>query len=101
MTLSRRLRGVAALALLAVLAGCQGNYLTIADQDDFMSFDHPFTDAAAANVRSRAERTCQARKLVAVRLSSTCSMTKCFTSYQCMSQADAASYAPGPAALPR
>jgi hypothetical protein len=97
------LRGVLASALLVALAGCQGNYLMTADQEDFMSFDHPFTDQAAAQVRSRADRTCEARKLVAVRLSSNCSLTKCFTTYQCMEKDAAASYGPpsGPAALPR
>lgn len=92
--------GICALLLLAGLAGCMSNVLTV-EQENFMTFEHPFTDEAAADVRGRAERRCEGRKQEAVRTSNVCSLSKCVTSYECMNKADAATYRPGPPAPQR
>ncbi len=77
----------AAVVAAALCAGCgpqphviEGNYLT---------YDHPFTDAAAAAVRNNAEGICRQRDQTAVETTRACSLTQCTTSYQCMDEADA------------
>jgi hypothetical protein len=79
-------RAVLAAALLGC-AGCgptpwvaEGNYLT---------YDHPFSDASAAAVRKNAEGRCRQRDQAAVETSRACSLTQCTTSYQCMDEVDA------------
>lgn len=75
------------VTLVLLLAGCgpqpfvqEGNYVT---------YDHPFTEASAQAVRKNAEGICRARDLAAFESSRACSLTQCTTSYQCMSDADA------------
>ena len=72
------------ITLLAVmtLAGCgtqpdivEGNYLT---------YHHPFTEAAFQSVRQNAEKTCAQRKQVAVETRHQCSLKECTTDYQCV-----------------
>jgi len=77
----------AAVVAAALCAGCgpqpwvqEGNYLT---------YDHPFSEASAQAVRKNAEWTCGQRDLAAFESSRVCSLTQCTTSYQCMSDADA------------
>jgi hypothetical protein len=77
----------ALLAALLTLAGCgpqpwvrEGNYVT---------YDHPFTEASAQAVRKNAEGICRQRDLAAFESSRVCSLTQCTTSYQCMSAEDA------------
>lgn len=89
-------RPALAIALLAVLllAGCADKNLLVGYEPDenFLSFNHPFTDAAAADVRARAERLCGMRKQVVIQTSRTCSPEQCTTNYQCIDAADAAKY---------
>ena len=61
----------------------QGNYLTL---------EHPFTDAGAESARVLAERECKARNQVAVRTSDACSLSQCTTNFQCMEPAEAKQY---------
>ena len=89
---SKVLRACCLFALLLACAGCgiqpvvmHGNYLT---------YEHPFTDAGAESVRALAERECKWRKQVAVRTSSTCSLTQCTTNFQCMEPEEAKQYQP-------
>jgi hypothetical protein len=85
---------IAVLAAL-LLAGCADttNYLVGYEPDqNFLSFNHPFTDAAAADVRTRAERLCGLRKQAATQTSRSCSLTQCTTNFQCIDAADAAKY---------
>jgi hypothetical protein len=80
--------GAAAVVVAAALcAGCgpqpwvaEGNYLT---------YDHPFSEAAAAAVRRNAEGRCRQRSQTAFESSRACSLTQCTTSYQCMDEEDA------------
>ena len=68
-----------------------GTYNTLSS---YMTFEHPFTEAGAANVRTRAERHCGETKRVALMTRRTCSMTLCTVDYQCMSPEEAARAAP-------
>jgi len=83
-------RSLVTLFLVMACAGCAGNY--VVSEGNYQTYEHPFTDAAAADVRKRAERHCAEKKRIAVRTSSTCSLTQCTTSYQCMGKADATGY---------
>ena len=78
--------------LALILTGCAG-ISTVAMQDNYMTFEHPFTDAAAVEVRRAAERQCAQRKQAAIKTESACSLTKCFTSYECVDKANAATFA--------
>jgi len=86
---------VRALLLLILLTGCAG--LTVNDEivdlhDNYVAFKHPFTDASAEAVRKKADAICLQRKQVAIKTAGVCTLTKCTTNYQCLSQADAAIY---------
>jgi hypothetical protein len=61
----------------------EGNYVT---------YQHAFTDAEAGTVEKNAERQCGQKKLVAVKVSSTCSLERCTTHFYCMNAADAAQH---------
>ncbi len=84
---------VAVLAAL-LLAGCaETNYLVGYEPDqNFLSFNHPFTDTAATDVRVRAERICGLRKQVVTQTTRNCSLTQCTTNFQCIDPADAAKH---------
>jgi hypothetical protein len=77
----------AAVVAAALCGGCgplpyimEGNYLT---------YEHSFTDASLEAVRKSAERLCRQRDEAALETSRSCSLTRCTTSYQCMSDDDA------------
>jgi hypothetical protein len=75
------------------LAGCADNQLIGYDSlTNFLSFNHPFTDQATADVQARAEKLCAQRKQVALKTARTCSLTQCTSNFQCLDQADAAPY---------
>jgi len=77
-----------------LLAACAEKSLLVGyeENENFLSFNHPFTDAAAADVRVRAERICGLRKQAVIQTSRTCSLEQCTTNYQCIDAADAAKY---------
>jgi hypothetical protein len=77
-----------------LLAACADKNLLVGYEPDenFLSFNHPFTDAAAADVRVRAERICGLRKQVVIQTSRTCSLEQCTTNFQCIDAADAAKH---------
>ena len=64
-------------------------------ETNYLTFEHSFTDAGAADARKRAQTQCAYRKQAAVRTSGTCSLTRCTTNFQCMDAADAAKYQTG------
>ena len=92
----RTLPAALPIVLLAalLLAACADKSLLVGYEKDenFLSFNHSFTDAAAADVRTRAERLCGLRKQAVIQTSRTCSLTQCTTNYQCIDAADAAKY---------
>ena len=76
-----------------LLAGCVDNQLLAYGTDEnYLIFNHPFTDKAIADVLTRAERLCGQRKQVAIQTSKVCSLTQCTTNYQCVDQADITRY---------
>ena len=74
--------------LLLLAAGCAQINETVRE-GNAITYDHPFTDRADAEVRQRAEKACAARKKVAIKSSRACSLERCTTSYQCVDRADA------------
>ena len=79
--------------LAAILTGCANlgvNSEIVVMEGNYITFRNPFTDAAQAEVKRRAEQICAGRKQVAYLTENVCSLTSCRTSYQCMSSADAA-----------
>ena len=85
------------LPLVALLAGCSGlgvNSEILVMESNYITFRHPFTDAAAAAVRAKADSVCKDRKQVAIKTDSACSLTTCTTNYQCVSSEDAKLYGP-------
>ena len=87
------------IALSALLGGCAGG-TGIRDSvvaGSYLTYEHAHTDAAASTARQRAEQQCAYGKRVAVRTSSTCSLTSCTTHFHCM-EADAAARENAPAA---
>lgn len=75
---------------LILLAGCNGfRYVDYDNDSNYLTFNHPFTDSALAEIQSGAAKLCLERKQVAVKTSERCSLTKCTTNYQCMDEADA------------
>ena len=81
------LHSVAAVLVAAALAACGQQPWVVGE--NYMTYDHPFTEAAAESARKNAEGRCRQRGEVAVQTSRACSLTECTTSYQCMSEADA------------
>ena len=77
-----------------LLAACAEKSLLVGyeENENFLSFNHPFTDAAAADVRVRAERICGLRKQAVIQTSRTCSLEQCTTNFQYIDAADAAKY---------
>ena len=96
MNLRRTLPTALPIALLAalLLAACAETSLLVGYEPDqnFLSFNHPFTDAGAADVRTRAERICGLRKQVVTQTSRICSLEQCTTNFQCIDAADAAKH---------
>jgi hypothetical protein len=85
---ARRLPLVAALAVVTAGANCSGQYL-ITSAENYYTYECPFTDAAAAQVRKDADELCRKRGRVTVLVSDVCDMTRCFTNFQCVSHSEA------------
>jgi hypothetical protein len=89
------------LVTLLLLAGCGGQTVQTfyserdAFEANYVTFEHPFTDAGAEDARKRAAAQCAQRKQSAVKTTSACSFSRCTTSFQCMAPADAARYQTG------
>ncbi|MCC6210342.1 MAG: hypothetical protein IT513_04800 [Burkholderiales bacterium] len=84
---ARRLFLVVMVALAAGGGSCSGQYL-ITNQENYYTYERPFTDAAAAQVRKDADELCRRRNRVAIQVSDVCEMTRCFTNFQCVSQGE-------------
>ena len=89
-SISILLRAGLLLAWLLAGAGC-ANQLVVSE-GNYMTLEHPFTDAGAESARGVAERACRGRKQEAVRTASACSLTQCTTHFQCMAAEDAKQY---------
>lgn len=74
---------VVTLFLMALaLSGCGTQPLI--EESNYLTYEHPFTEAAAESARKNAEKVCAERKLIAVRSERTCSLKTCTTSFQCV-----------------
>ncbi|MCC7484616.1 MAG: hypothetical protein IT529_06460 [Burkholderiales bacterium] len=93
-----------AIGVSVLLSGCGGGsvqtfYSTASPFDtNYATFDHPFTEAGAGGAKARAESQCAGKKQVAVMTSRACTLSRCTTSFQCMSPEDAAGYQQAPPA---
>jgi hypothetical protein len=81
----------AVVALLLAFGGCTEPAIVA---DNYLTYDHPFNDAAAEKVRLSAEKICKQRKQAAVKTRSVCSLNRCFTDYQCVNPKDPLEYQP-------
>lgn len=81
----------ALLIVMLLAAGCSD---LIVAQDNYLTYDHKFTDAATERARLNAEKLCGQRKQAAVKIRSVCSLTRCTTSYQCVNPKDPLEYDP-------
>jgi len=79
-------RSLITLFLVMACAGCGPIYPRI-DEGSYLTYDHPFSDAAAQAVLRSAEKICAERKRIVIKSSSTCSLTQCTTHYLCVDQA--------------
>lgn len=86
------MRAFFSFVLPMVCAGCA--IQPVVSESNYLTYEHPFTDAAAEAARRNAEKTCAERKQVAVKTSGACSLDRCTTHYQCMDKADATGYPP-------
>lgn len=78
---------------LFLLAGCNGvRYVSYENDTNYLTFNHPFTDQAVAEIQSGADKLCRQRKQVAIKTTERCSLTQCTTNYQCIDTADATKY---------
>jgi len=81
--------------LLAAVAGCTAAPIVM--DDNYLTYDHAFTQAAADKVEKSAKELCGQRKQAALKTSSVCSLERCFTHYQCVNPKDPLEYyPPGP-----
>jgi hypothetical protein len=77
------LLGCSGCNLSSFCPGCDGVTIATPLESNYITFEHPFTDAAADEARIRAERICGQRKQIAFKTASACSLTRCTTHYQC------------------
>lgn len=79
------------IALPIAVAGCSD---LIVAADNYLTYDHAFNDAAAAKARQSAEKLCAQRKQMAIETRSVCTLSRCTTSYQCVSRENPGEYQP-------
>ena len=79
--------------IAALLSGCT-DYQVVADPKDqnYLSYDHPYTDEGAAESLANAKKICAQRKQVPIQTSNVCSMKSCATNYQCVDPGDVRKY---------
>jgi len=95
---STRKSGIQRPLIVTALLACTGcgapSPQLVAQESNYLTYEHAFTEAAAVEARRLAEATCAKNKRVAVKTSSACSLQRCTTHYQCMDKADADKYRP-------
>ena len=69
--------------MLLACAGCQTIY-PITIEANYLTYDIPFTDTAAQAARQNAGKICAERSLDVVMTTNVCTLTQCFTSFQCV-----------------
>ncbi len=84
------------LLLFTLLAASSGCSSLIVSAGDYLTYDHEFTDQAAAKAKADAEKLCAQRKQLAVQTSVACTMERCTTNFQCVDPKHPDEYKPGP-----
>lgn len=74
---------------LLLAASCAQRTLELRQGDDFISFEHAFTDRGATEARQRAEAICAKKKQVALQTTRACSLDRCTTNYHCEDRSSA------------
>ena len=64
-------------------AGCQTIEPVVAE-GNYLTYDIPFTDAAAKAALQSARNICAQRKQGVIATTNVCSLKQCFTSFQCV-----------------
>ena len=76
-----------------LLTGCVNYRIVFSDpEENYLSFNHPFTDQAIAEVEAKAHQLCKERKKEAIQTTKSCSLAKCTTNYQCVDKEDITKY---------
>ena len=82
-----------AASALCLLTGCMEYQITFANpEENYLTFNHPFTDSAIASVEAKATEMCAQRKQGVIQTSRACSLSKCTTNFQCVAQKDITQY---------
>lgn len=76
-------RSLITLFLVTACAGC-GTIQPVINEGNYLTYDHPFTEAAAQAAQQNAGKLCAERKRDAVKTNSACSLTRCTSHYQCV-----------------
>lgn len=79
------MRRILLIAFLTFTAACGPKI--VVQGSNYLTFDHEFTDKAGEQVAKRAEALCAQTKQAAEKVSSTCSLKRCTTNYQCVDPA--------------
>ena len=80
-------------AATSLLAGCMEYQIVFSDpEENYLSFNHPFTDKDIAAVEAKATQLCEQRKKAVIQTTRSCSLTKCTTNFQCVAQEDISKY---------
>ena len=61
-----------------------------------ISFNHPFTDKGFSEVGAEAKKRCALRDKLAIQTSKACTLSTCFTTYQCTDKTDVIKYGDQP-----
>ena len=82
-----------ASAAALLLAGCQQYQINFSNpEENYLSFSHPFTDSATAEVQAKAAELCAQRKKAVIQTTKSCSLSKSTTNFQCLAQDDTNKY---------
>ena len=82
-----------AASALCLLTGCMEYQITFANpEENYLTFNHPFTDKAIAAVEAKATQLCEQRKKAVIQTTRSCSLTKCTTNFQCVAREDISKY---------
>jgi hypothetical protein len=84
---ARRAVLVGMAAVAAGGGGCAANY-RVTNAENVLSYDRPFTDASLEISRKDAAEICADRRKVAIQTSDVCTMTRCYTNFQCIAKDD-------------
>ena len=80
---------IRALLLAFLLSGCAENVvMSHIEGANYATFEHPYSEKADAEVRTRAENLCRRFGQAALKTESTCTLATCRTSYQCSGRGD-------------